>query len=118
MRGGDFFLRLEVNGSCENAGETALPHTHTHAPHLVPQRAQLAVELLVGLHLLVQFPLQLLLGVLQPLDLLFSLVHLPLGRLQPLSQLREEEEKKRVECAESRFYFFSLIGWLSSQGSD
>lgn len=62
------------------------------SPHLIPQSAQLAVKLLVGLDLLVQFSLQLLLAVLQTLDLLLRLIHLPLRRLQPLSQLRSSHK--------------------------
>jgi len=50
------------------------------------------MKLLVGLDLLVQFSLQLLLSVFQALDLLLRLVHLPLRRLQPLSQLQSSQK--------------------------
>lgn len=47
-------------------------------PHLAAQSFELALELLVGLLLLVQVPLQLLLAVFQSVDLLLSLIHLSL----------------------------------------
>lgn len=62
------------------------------SPHLIPQSAQLAVKLLVGLDLLVQFSLQLLFSVFQTLDLLLRLIHLPLRRLQSLSQLQSSQK--------------------------
>lgn len=57
------------------------------SPHVVPQRADLPVKLLVGLDLLVHLSLELLLSMLQTLDLLLGLIHLPLRCLQSLSQL-------------------------------
>lgn len=62
------------------------------SPQFISQRVHLVVKQLVGLYLLVQLSLQLLLGVLQSLDLLLRFVHLPLGRLQPLSQLQGSEK--------------------------
>lgn len=62
------------------------------SPHLIPQCAQLAMKLLVGLDLLIQFPLQLLFSVFQTLDLLLRLIHLPLRCLQSLSQLRSSQK--------------------------
>lgn len=48
-----------------------------YLPDLTPQSFELTLELLVGLLLIIQVSLQLLLAVLQSVDLLFSLVHLP-----------------------------------------
>lgn len=50
-------------------------------PDLTSQRFELALELLVGLLLLVQVSLQLLLAVLQAVNLLLGLIHLPLQGL-------------------------------------
>lgn len=50
------------------------------------------MKLLVGLDLLVQFSLQLLFSVFQALDFLLRLIHLPLRRLQPLSQLHSSQK--------------------------
>lgn len=46
-------------------------------PDLTSQSFELALELLVGLLLLIQVSLQLLLAVLQSVDLLLGLIHLP-----------------------------------------
>ncbi|KAG7245483.1 hypothetical protein INR49_010934 [Caranx melampygus] len=75
--------------------------------------AQLAVKLLVGLDLFIQFPLQPLLSVLQALDLLLRLIHLPLRRLQPLSQLQSSH---KLMCSSSACIFISLTLRSSLRG--
>ena len=57
-------------------------------PHLAAQGFELALELLRGLQLLVQIPLQLLLAVFQTVNLLLRLVHLSLQGLQAQVQLQ------------------------------
>lgn len=59
-------------------------------PDLTSQSFELALELLVGLLLLIQVSLQLLLTVLQSVNLLLSLIHLPFQGLQTQIQLQEE----------------------------
>lgn len=87
------------------------------SPHLVPQRAQLTVKLLVGLDVLVHFPLQLLLRVLQTLDLLLRFIHLPLRRLQSLSQLKGDNESQEQSTDPDYFTtvsYFSAVVYLVS----
>lgn len=88
--------RIKSWDSKNNTGwyETQKVAEGERSPHLSPQWVQLAVKLLVGFDLLIQFSLQLLFGVFQTLDLLLCLVHLSLRRLQSLSQLRGFKKKK------------------------
>lgn len=63
------------------------------SPHLASQSFELALELLVGLLLLIQVSLQLLLAVLQSVDLLLCLIHLSLQGLQTQIQLEEKSSR-------------------------
>lgn len=75
------------------AQERRSPSGPLCSPEVLLQGFDAALELLTVLVLLLQLPQGLLAGRLQPLDLLLGLVHLPLQRLDPQTQLGKGGEE-------------------------